>query len=119
MLDPAKDVFGNVVEGNQLGLNGTDLNGYDMFYDGAGSGNCFGANALTSPNIPADNSTFAACPGPDPNAYNADLDKMAADWVVDPVGAHWVRHDHAPKPGYNPLELWTPAFDPGSAVGGP
>ncbi|MEA2469770.1 MAG: hypothetical protein QOE38_769, partial [Thermoleophilaceae bacterium] len=23
------------------------------------------------------------------------------------------------KPGYNPLEVWTSSFDPGSAVGGP
>jgi hypothetical protein len=115
----AADTVGNVIQGNTLGAGGADLNGYDLFYDGSGSGNCFEGNALTSPNIPEDNSTFAPCPGPNPNAYNADLDKMAADWVVDPVGTHWVRHDHAAKPGYNPLELWTKDFDPGSAVGGP
>jgi hypothetical protein len=40
-------------------------------------------------------------------------------WVADPPGSHWVRHDHAAKPGYNPLEVWTSSFDPGSAVGGP
>ncbi len=115
----AADPVGNVIQNNQLGLTGADLNGYDLFYDGAGSGNCFSGNALTSPNIPADNSTFAACPGPNPNAYNQDIDNMAANWVVDPVGTHWVRHEHVAKPGYNPLELWASAFDPGSAVGGP
>lgn len=115
----AQDPVGNVVKGNTLGLGGSDLNGYDMFYDGAGSGNCFEGNATTTTNIPADNSTFAACPGPNPNAYNQDLDKQTAQWVTDPVGSHWVRHGHAAKPGYNPLELWTKSFDPGSAVGGP
>lgn len=115
----ARDPVGNTIEENQLGLGGTDLNGYDMFYDGAGSGNCFANNVITTKNIPEDDSTFAACPGPSPNAYNEDLDKLAAGWVADPVGAHWVRHEHAAKPGYNPLETWTSAFDPGSAVGGP
>jgi hypothetical protein len=107
------------VKDNQLGLNGTDLNGYDMFYDGSGSGNCFSGNVQHSPNIPADNSTYAACPFTGANAFNQDLDTQTISWVGDPAGAHWVRHDHAAKPGYNPLELWTSSFDPGSAVGGP
>ena len=44
---------------------------------------------------------------------------MTTQWVADPAGSHWVRHEHAAKPGYKPLELWKPSFDPGSAVGGP
>jgi hypothetical protein len=115
----AADTIDNKIEGNQLGLGGTDLNGYDLFYDGSGSGNCFTDNQLTSSNIPADNSTFAACPFTGANAFDQNLDSMAIQWVGDPVGSHWVRHDHTAKPGYNPLEVWTPSFDPGSAVGGP
>jgi hypothetical protein len=115
----AADTIGNTIQGNKLGLDGTDLNGYDMFYDGSGSGNCFTDNTNPSPNIPADNSTFAPCPNAGPNAFNQDLDNMAIGWVADPTGAHWVRHDHAAKPGYNPLEVWDKSFDPGSAVGGP
>jgi hypothetical protein len=115
----AADTIDNKIEGNKLGLGGTDLNGYDQFYDGSGSGNCFTDNEEHSPNIPADNATFAPCPHTGANAYNSALDDMAIKWVTDPTGSHWVRHPHAAKPGYNPLEIWTKSFDPGSAVGGP
>jgi hypothetical protein len=115
----AADPIDNVVKDNVLGQNGTDLNGYDMFYDGAGSGNCISGNVQGSPNIPDDNHTFATCPGPNPNAFDQSLDNLAIGWVADPVGTHWVRHPHAARPGYNPLEVWTSSFDPGSAVGGP
>jgi hypothetical protein len=115
----AADTIDNKVEGNKLGLGGTDLNGYDMFYDGSGSGNCFADNDLHSPNIPEDNSTFAACPFTGANAFNQELDNMTIGWVADPAGAHWVRHEHVAQPGHNPLEVWDSSFDPGSAVGGP
>jgi hypothetical protein len=120
----AADTIDNTIKDNSLGLNGNnvngvDLNGYDLFYDGSGSGNCFANNAQNSPNIPADNSTFAPCPHSGPNAFNQELDNMTIAWVADPAGAHWVRHDHASKSGYKPLELWKKGFDPGSAVGGP
>jgi hypothetical protein len=115
----AADTIDNQVKDNQLGLSGTDLNGYDMFYDGSGSGNCFSGNAVTSPNIPADNSTFSPCPHTGANAFSQDLDNMTIAWVGDPPGSHWVRHDHLAKPDYNPLEVWTSSFNPGSAVGGP
>jgi hypothetical protein len=115
----AADTIANTVKDNQLGLNGTDLNGYDMFYDGSGSGNCFTDNDQHSPNLPSDNSTFAACPNAGANAFNSDLDNMAIQWVTDPTGSHWVRHDHTARPGYNPLEVWSSSFSPGSAVGGP
>jgi hypothetical protein len=114
-----QDTIANKVEGNKLGLGGTDLNGYDMFYDGSGSDNCFADNEQHSPNIPDDNRTFAPCPFTGPNAFDDKLDSQALGWLLDPPGAHWVRHDHAAKPGYNPLELWDKSFDPGSAVGGP
>jgi hypothetical protein len=115
-----QDTIGNKVEGNQLGLGGTDLNGYDLFYDGSGSDNCWAVdNDQHSPNIPSDNHTFATCPFTGANAYDSSQDDQAIGWLFDPPGAHWVRHDHTPKPGYNPLENWTKAFDPGSAVGGP
>ena len=114
-----QDTIGNKVEGNKLGLGGADLNGYDLFYDGSGSDNCWADNEQHSPNIPADNHTFATCPFTGANAFDSSLDSEAIAWLFDPPGSHWVRHDHAAKPGYNPLETWTPSFDPGSAVGGP
>jgi hypothetical protein len=113
----AADPVGNLWRGNQFGLNGTDLNGYDMFYDGGGSDNCFADNVLHSPNIPSDGENpFAVCPFTGENTHRSDVLNLAAEWVLDPVGSHWIRHDHAPKPGYNPLELWTKDYDPGSAV---
>lgn len=115
----AADTIDNKIEGNKLGLGGTDMNGYDLFYDGSGSGNCFGDNEQNSPNIPEDNHTIVACPFTGANAFDQELDNMTIGWVADPAGAHWVRHDHAAKPGYNPLEVWDKSFDPGSAVGGP
>jgi hypothetical protein len=114
-----QDTIANKVEGNKLGLGGTDLNGYDMFYDGSGSDNCYTDNEQHSPNIPDDNRTFAPCPFTGANAFDSQLDSEAIGWLYDPPGAHWVRHDHAAKPGYTPLEEWTSSFDPGSAVGGP
>ena len=114
-----QDTIGNKVEGNQLGLGGADLNGYDLFYDGSGSDNCWVDNDLHSPNIPADNHTFATCPFTGANNFDSSQDSQAIGWLADPPGAHWVQHDHAPKPGYNPLVNWTKSFDPGSAVGGP
>jgi hypothetical protein len=114
-----QDTIANKVQGNQLGLGGTDLNGYDLFYDGSGSDNCWTDNDQHSPNIPEDNHTFAACPFSGPNNFDSDVDSQAIAWLFDPPGSHWVRHDHAAKPGFNPLEVWDKSFDPGSAVGGP
>ena len=115
-----QDTIANTIQGNKLGLGGTDLNGYDMFYDGSGSDNCHGDNEQHSPNIPEDNHTFASpCPFTGQNAFDSSLDGQAIGWLADPPGAHWVRHDHAARPGFNPLELWDESFDPGSAVGGP
>src|SRR4051812_34737764 len=101
-----QDTIANKVEGNQLGLNGTDLNGYDLFYDGSGSDNCWGDNDEHSPSIPEDKHTFATCPFSGPNNFDSEVDGQAIGWLADPPGAHWVRHDHAAKPGYNPLEVW-------------
>jgi hypothetical protein len=115
----AADTIDNKIEGNKLGLGGADLNGYDEFYDGSGSGNCWVDNDEHSPNIPEDNHTFATCPFTGQNAFDQQLDALVIGWVADPPGAHWVRHEHAAKPGYVPLEEWTSSFDPGSAVGGP
>jgi hypothetical protein len=115
----AADTIGNKIEGNKLGLSGTDLNGYDLFYDGSGSGNCWADNEQGSPNIPEDNHTYATCPFTGANAFDQQLDSLVIGWVADPPGAHWVRHEHVAKPGYVPLEEWSSSFDPGSAVGGP
>ena len=40
----APDLVGNSIANNQFGLNGTDLNGRDLAYDGNGSDNCIAGN---------------------------------------------------------------------------
>jgi plastocyanin len=106
----------NKVTGNQLGLGGADLNGRDLFYDGSGTGNCFQDNATTTINEPQDNSVFAPCPGPSPNAFRQDMRDLTIKWATDPPEQNWIRHPHAAKPGYNALEEWTKAFKPGSSA---
>jgi hypothetical protein len=112
----AAALMDNVVRGNQMGLGGADKNGRDLFYDGSGSGNCFEANATTTINEPQDNSVFAPCPGPKPNTFRQDMRDLTLKWATDPPEANWIRNPHAAKPGYSPLEQWTSAFQPGSAV---
>jgi|SRR5215218_449323 len=104
----------NVVRGNDFGLGGADLNGRDMFYDGSGTGNCFADNVLRSPNVPADNSTFAPCPGPAKNTFNSAAQQEGISWVgsvdkADPSSFEkfWIRHPHAPRAGVQPLERYS------------
>jgi hypothetical protein len=103
---------GNQVRGNKFGLDGgADKNGRDLFYDGSGSGNCFENNSLQSPNVPADNSTFAACPKTDSNAFSSAARNEALGWVADSTHENfWVRTDHTPIDGITPLEHWTAAY---------
>jgi Right handed beta helix region len=105
----ARDLVGNSVTGNDFGLNGTDLNGRDLFYDGNGSGNCFGPNNGVQARFPADGSTFQDCPFTGANAFNADAQAAAVNWTVGDSTheANWIRHDHAPKPGLTPMEHYT------------
>jgi Periplasmic copper-binding protein (NosD) len=108
---------GNEVRNNKFGLDGgADLNGRDMFYEGSGSKNCFEGNVIQSPNVPSDNSTFAACPKADANAFNEGARNEALSWALD--GTHeqyWVRNPHVPIMGIQPLERWTADY-PGPEV---
>jgi Periplasmic copper-binding protein (NosD) len=109
--------IGNVFSGNDMGLGGSDLNGRDMAYDGSGSKNCFENNTLRSPNVPADNNTFATCPGPDPNHADGSVLAEGANWIGDDTHEkYWIRHDHAAHKGYNPLEHWAKGFKPGGGL---
>jgi hypothetical protein len=109
-LHEASVLRDNTVRDNDFGLGGGDLNGRDLFYDGTGTGNCFAANTLRSPNVPADNSTFAPCPGPAANTYNGPAQQEGLFWVLsvqksDPSSFEkfWLRHPHAPQEGATPL----------------
>jgi hypothetical protein len=101
-------LVGNKVTNNKLGLGGTDLNGYDLYYDGDGSDNCFSGNTGVSTMIPANGSTFAACPFSGANAFDANAQQTAFTWALaSDHEANWVRHTHVTKKGYLPLEHWT------------
>jgi plastocyanin len=100
----------NEIVDNQMGLGGADLNGRDLLFDGSGSGNCFSGNNLRSPNLPADNSTFAACPFSGPNAFSGPTQAEAFNWALAPSKAKpdsfeqfWVRHPHASRKGVKPF----------------
>jgi hypothetical protein len=104
---PAAALERNVLRANAFGLDGADLNGIDLAYDGSGVGNCFDANTGVATTLPASGSTLTACPFDGANAFDDDA---RADIVERATGAdpeaRWQRHDHAPKPGYEPIVRW-------------
>ncbi|HEU4658125.1 MAG TPA: right-handed parallel beta-helix repeat-containing protein [Capillimicrobium sp.] len=103
--ESARDLIGNEVRDNEFGLNGTDLNGRDLFYDGNGRDNCFGPNQGVQTTFPEDGSTMTPCPFSGANAFSSAAQSEAVNWALDPTHeAHWIKHPHAPKPGYTPLE---------------
>ena len=61
-----------------FGLNGTDVNGSDVMYDGNGTDNCFSMEGVTS-TFPADRSTFAACSGPNP--FSASVQQQMTGFI--------------------------------------
>ena len=99
----AVDLIDNKVLGNAFGLNGTDLNGRELAYDGNGSGNCFGGNTGVRVTIPANGSTLTPCDPAGTNVFDpAALANMLSLAGVDGV-AHQLPSTHAPKKGYTPL----------------
>jgi hypothetical protein len=96
----------NQVIDNEFGWSGADLNGRDIAYDGSGAGNCFEANGTTQNNVPADNSTLVeGCPFAGDNVLNESArNEMIAFSTDADHEKYWVKHPHAGKPGYTPLE---------------
>jgi hypothetical protein len=104
----AADLIGNKVIDNQMGLNGTDPNGRDLFYDGNGTDNCFSGNTGVAVTVPASGATMAPCPFSGANAYDGGALSYALDWVTQPDHeAAWVRTPHPPRAGITPLETYT------------
>jgi hypothetical protein len=108
LKDPANQTLtGNQVTGNQLGSGGADLNGYDLYYDGDGSANCFSGNTGVTTTLPAGSAGFPACPFSGPNTFDSAAQQAAFGWAVNPDHeSAWQRHPHAAKAGYLPLEHW-------------
>ena len=88
---------------NQFGLNGTDVNGSDVMYDGNGTDNCFSMEGVTS-TFPADGSTFAGCAGP--NAFSASVQQQMTGFIGENAVKAWNKHPHPAKAGYTPLEVF-------------
>jgi hypothetical protein len=107
-------LVGNQIIDNQFGLNGTDLNGRDVFYDGNGSDNCISGNTGVLVTAPADASTFVPCPFSGANTFNEDSRNTAVGYAAAPdQETAWIRHDHAPQGSLKPLERYN-AADKGS-----
>jgi hypothetical protein len=100
----AVDLIGNQITNNQFGLNGTDLNGRDIVYDGNGSDNCISGNTGAITNVPADGSTFAACPFTGNNTFVQDAQGQMVTWALEADHEKYLlQHDHAPQAGLIPL----------------
>jgi hypothetical protein len=104
-LPDASELVGNQITNNQFGLNGTDLNGRDITYDGNGTNNCISGNTGVAVTVPANASTFAACPFSGANAFAGDVQGELIQWAVDTTHeAFLVKTPHAPQAGITPLE---------------
>jgi hypothetical protein len=104
-MPAVSDLIGNQITNNQFGLNGTDLNGRDITYDGNGSDNCIGGNTGVAVTVPANASTFAACPFTGANTFDGSAQGELVNWAID--GTHeafLVKHDHVAQAGITPLE---------------
>jgi hypothetical protein len=100
----AADLVGNSISNNQFGLNGTDLNGRDITYDGNGTNNCIAGNTGVAVTVPADQSTFAPCPFTGANAFSGAVQTELINWALD--GTHeafLLKHDHVAQAGLQPL----------------
>jgi Right handed beta helix region len=104
----ARTLVGNTITGNAFGLDGTDLNGHDLAYDGNGTGNCIANNTGIQATLPADGSTFATCPFGGANAFSQDVQNQLLAFTGAGGLNGWVRHPHAARPGFEPLELYKP-----------
>jgi hypothetical protein len=101
-----RPLLNNQVTDNAFGLDGTDLNGRDIGYDGGGAGNCFAGNTGVTSTFPADGSTIVPCTTPPtPNVFNQSARDQTISWLVAADHeAAWIPHDHAPQQGLTPIE---------------
>jgi hypothetical protein len=95
----------NVIRNNDFGLGGQDLNGRDLAYDGSGSGNCFSLDGV-GVTMPENRSTFGTCTGP--NGLDGNVRNTMISWTGRGALPNWIKHPHAPKRGFTPLEVFNP-----------
>jgi hypothetical protein len=104
-------LLNNQVTNNAFGLDGTDLNGRDIYYAGDGSGNCFAGNTGVMTTFPADGSTIVPCTTPPtPNVFDQAARDEAIGWIVaTDHEAAWVQHPHSQQGNLTPIEHWPPS----------
>src|SRR5205807_681795 len=97
-------LIGNQIRDNQFGLNGTDLNGRDVFYDGNGSDNCVSGNTGMQVTLPEDGHTLVPCPFSGANTFDEAARNTAVGFAVAAdQETNWIRHDHAPQGNLKPM----------------
>jgi hypothetical protein len=107
-------LVGNQIINNQFGLNGTDLNGRDIFYDGNGTDNCVSGNTGVAVTLPEDGHTLVPCPFSGANTFDENARNTAVGFAVAAdQSSTWIRHDHAAQGNLKPLENYV-AADKGS-----
>ena len=84
-------LVGNIVRNNAFGLNGTDLNGRELAYDGNGSETASAATPACAVTIPADGSTLAPCPFAGTNAFNRRASSEMLTLAGEDGVASWIR----------------------------
>jgi Right handed beta helix region len=95
---------GNVVKGNQFGLNGTDTNGHDIVYAGQGSDNCF---TLAPTDTVLDPNAINTCTGK--NTFSQSTYDTMLSWAGANAKNGWRQPlGHPAKKGYKPLEVFNP-----------
>ena len=92
----------NVVRNNEFGRGGTDINGYDVVYDGSGSDNCFTLGA-TDTTYPADRSTVGFC-ATGKNLFSDVARTQLGNWAGTGALTGWKKHDHPAYKAYKPVE---------------
>ena len=89
-------LVGNQIINNAFGLNGTDLNGRDIGYDGNGNSNCISGNTGVSTVMPEDGHTVVACPFGGTNTFDEAARNTAVGWAIAPdQSVNYIRHDHS------------------------
>lgn len=104
-MPDVSELIGNQITNNQFGLNGTDLNGRDIAYDGTGNDNCISGNTGVTSTVGAANASgFPACPFSGANTYSQDGQTQMVNWAIDADHEKFlVQHPHAAQAGLSPL----------------
>ena len=99
----------NQIINNAFGLDGTDLNGRDVFYDGNGTGNCVSGNTGVQTTQPENAHTFVPCPFSGDNTFDEESRNTAVNGAVAPdQSTNFIRHDHSTQAAPAPLAKYGP-----------